>query len=304
VASQQPRWPRSVDAWKPSPTTSSPPLHAPISAPAGSATCVADAGRPAQVDRADGPAPRRGALPAAQGPGPASRPRYRNQPSSLKELATSAGQQACVELVWRRGSKELQRGRFLRLRVRPAGVTPRRLARAAGGELPARWLLAEWPHGELAPTKYWLANLPEATPLVGLVRLARSRWRVEQDYRELKGALGAGPLRRPRLGGLAPPRHAGLGRARLPHPGAATTPKTGGVGLTLWQLLAELQVLLACWAGACPVCKRPAPRWLRRTGRPLHRPDRVLLEDIPEPDCFAGSEGLVPIPSGVDLGKH
>jgi hypothetical protein len=30
----------SVDAWKPSPTTSSRPWHAPISAPAGSATCA------------------------------------------------------------------------------------------------------------------------------------------------------------------------------------------------------------------------------------------------------------------------
>jgi hypothetical protein len=44
-------------------------------------------------------------------------------------------------------------------------------------------LLAEWPHGEPAPIKYWLSNLPETTPLVELVRLARSRWRVEQDYR-------------------------------------------------------------------------------------------------------------------------
>jgi SRSO17 transposase len=125
-----------------------------------------------------------------KGRGRRPRPRYREAPSSLKELATSVGQQACVEVIWRRGSKGLQRGRFLCLRVRPAGVTPRRLARAAGGELPARWLLAEWPHGELAPTKYWLANLPEATPLVELVGLARSRWRVEQDDRELKGALG------------------------------------------------------------------------------------------------------------------
>jgi SRSO17 transposase len=63
-------------------------------------------------------------------------------------------------------------------------------ARADGGELPTRWLLVEWPLGKATPTKYWLANLPETTPLVELVGLARSRWRVEQDYRELKGALG------------------------------------------------------------------------------------------------------------------
>jgi SRSO17 transposase len=118
------------------------------------------------------------------------RPRYREAPSSLKQLAMAAGEQAGVELIWRRGSKGLQRGRFLALRVRPGGVTPRRLARAAGEELPVRWLLAEWPPGKPEPTKYWLSSLPGATPLVELVRLARLRWRVEQDYRELKGALG------------------------------------------------------------------------------------------------------------------
>jgi SRSO17 transposase len=124
------------------------------------------------------------------GKGRRPRLRYRDKPCSLHQLALQAGQQACVELIWRRGSKGLQRGRFLALRVRPAGVTPRRLARAAGEELPVRWLLAEWPPGKPEPTKYWLSDLPEATPLVELVRLARLRWRVEQDYRELKGALG------------------------------------------------------------------------------------------------------------------
>jgi len=124
------------------------------------------------------------------GKGRRPRPRYHDRPCSLAQLALQAGQQACVELIWRRGSKGLQRGRFLALRVCPAGVTPRRLARQDGGELPVRWLLVEWPIGKAEPTKYWLSNLPETTPIVELVRLARSRWRVEQDYRELKGALG------------------------------------------------------------------------------------------------------------------
>jgi SRSO17 transposase len=124
------------------------------------------------------------------GRGRRPQPRYHGTPSSLKELALAAGRQAYVDLIWRRGSKGPQRSCFLALRVRPAGVTPRRLARQAGTELPARWLLAEWPHGEPTPTKHWLSNLPESTPLVELVRLARLRWRVEQDYRELKGALG------------------------------------------------------------------------------------------------------------------
>ena len=99
-----------------------------------------------------------------------------------------------MELIWRRASKGLQRSRFLALRVRPAGVTPRRQAAAradgVGWELPTRWLLVEWPTDKAEPVKYWLSNLPETTPLVELVRLGKLRWRIEQDYRELKGALG------------------------------------------------------------------------------------------------------------------
>jgi SRSO17 transposase len=129
---------------------------------------------------------------ASAGKGRRPRPRYRDKPSSLKQLAMAATEQACVELIWRRGSKGLQRGRFLALRVRPAGVTPRRLARQDGGELPVRWLLVEWPVGKAEPTKYWLANLPDDTPLQELVRLARSRWRVEMVFPQLtKGRVGA-----------------------------------------------------------------------------------------------------------------
>jgi SRSO17 transposase len=38
--------------------------------------------------------------------------------------------------------------------------------------------------------RLWRCVEPACGALVELVRLARSRWRVEQDYRELKGALG------------------------------------------------------------------------------------------------------------------
>jgi SRSO17 transposase len=128
------------------------------------------------------------------GRGRRPRPRYRDKPPSLKQLALAAGPSAGVELIWRRGSKGLQRSRFLVLRVRPAGITPRRqaAARAADGgwELPVRWLLVEWPTSAAEPVKYWLSNLPATTPMVELVRLGKLRWRIEQDYRECKGALG------------------------------------------------------------------------------------------------------------------
>jgi SRSO17 transposase len=134
-----------------------------------------------------------------KGRGRRPRPRYRDKPVSLRQLALQAGPQAGVELIWRRGSKGLQRSRFLALRVRPAGITPRRQAAAraegASWELPVRWLLVEWPTGKPEPVKYWLSNLPTDTPIVELVRLGKLRWRVEQDYRELKGASALTTLR-------------------------------------------------------------------------------------------------------------
>ena len=52
------------------------------------------------------------------------------------------------------------------------------------------WLLIEWPEGEEAPTDYWLSNLSEETSFERLARLARLRWTIELDYRQLKGELG------------------------------------------------------------------------------------------------------------------
>ncbi len=52
------------------------------------------------------------------------------------------------------------------------------------------WLIIEWPRHEQAPTDYWLSNLPPKTPRERLARLARLRWTIELDYRQLKGELG------------------------------------------------------------------------------------------------------------------
>jgi SRSO17 transposase len=52
------------------------------------------------------------------------------------------------------------------------------------------WLIVEWPPTEEAPTDYWLSNLPARTPRERLARLARLRWTIELDYRQLKGELG------------------------------------------------------------------------------------------------------------------
>ncbi len=123
------------------------------------------------------------------GRGQPSKPRYRQPRSSLRQLVLAVGERAATTVTWREGA-DGQRlvSRFVALRVRLAGVKLRQAAR--GGELPVRWLLAEWPDGEAEPVKYWLATLSETTPLERLVGLAKLRWRVEHDYRELKDALG------------------------------------------------------------------------------------------------------------------
>jgi len=58
--------------------------------------------------------------------------------------------------------------------------------------LPPRWewLIIEWPAGDDAPSDYWLSNLPDTERRERLARLARLRWAIELDYRQLKGELG------------------------------------------------------------------------------------------------------------------
>ena len=121
-------------------------------------------------------------------------PRYRDQPASLRVLVAGAGRKACRYVTWRHGTKKepgnrtaAMRSRFTALRVRPAN---RDIPRAEDGTLPERWLIAEWPPGHTQPTDYWLSDLPPGTSLRDLVRLAKIRWRIEHDYRELKDGLG------------------------------------------------------------------------------------------------------------------
>jgi len=52
------------------------------------------------------------------------------------------------------------------------------------------WLIIEWPEGAERPSDYWISNLPADADPAQLARLARLRWQIELDYRQLKGELG------------------------------------------------------------------------------------------------------------------
>jgi SRSO17 transposase len=132
--------------------------------------------------------------PPYAGQGRPPRPAYPDPPVTFKDLALAGGQGQVRPVTWRHGTRHTNtnptaamRSHFLRLRIRPAN---RDIPRNSDGTLPEVWLIAEWPPEAEKPVKYWLSNLDPRTPLKTLVRLAKLRWRVEHDYRELKTGLG------------------------------------------------------------------------------------------------------------------
>ena len=127
------------------------------------------------------------------GPGRPRKPAYPAPPVNLRQLAIACAGQI-RQITWRRGTKAtkgnpaaLMTSYFLAIRVRPAN---RDIPRGQDGSLPECWLLAEWPPEADEPTGYWLSTLPADTSIAELVRLAKIRWRIEHDYRELKTGLG------------------------------------------------------------------------------------------------------------------
>lgn len=123
-------------------------------------------------------------------PSPTGRPPSRwnygeNKPQSLLEVAQSLPASAWKEVIWAGGTKGPLRSRFAVLRCHVAhgwaqGKAPQ----------PERWVLIKWPEGAEKPDHYWVSNLPEDIELTELVRLAKLRWRIEQDYEQLKDELG------------------------------------------------------------------------------------------------------------------
>ena len=123
---------------------------------------------------------------AARGRPAHRRPLLSPEPKNLLAIARALPAAAWKRVPWRHGSKGAPRGRFATCRLWAAngwrqGPQPERVEEVA---------LVEWPAGEPAPTRYWLARLERKVSLSKFVATARARWRVEEDYRELKEELG------------------------------------------------------------------------------------------------------------------
>ena len=99
------------------------------------------------------------------------------RPESLAALANRLAPSAWHRIRWGRGTKGPLEARFAAVRVR----IPRSRS--------DRWLLC---HISLVDgeRQYYFSNLPPTTSLNTLVRIARSRWAIEVQYRDLKSELG------------------------------------------------------------------------------------------------------------------
>jgi len=96
---------------------------------------------------------------------------------SLAALANSLAPSAWHRIRWGQGTKGPLEARFAAVRVQiPKSRSD-------------RWLLCQESlvDGE---RQYYFSNLPPTTPLKTLVRIARSRWAIEVQYRDLKSELG------------------------------------------------------------------------------------------------------------------
>jgi len=118
---------------------------------------------------------------------PKSRPRPDRRPEAIEALIARLESERFKTVTFRDGPDgESVTSRFCFLRVRAANRSDKRTPFPPREE----WLIAEWPQGAERPTDYWLCNLPEDTVPERLARLARLRWKIELDYKQLKGELG------------------------------------------------------------------------------------------------------------------
>lgn len=186
---------------------------------------------------------------------PREYPALKDLPSTktLLSVAKDLSRKAWRSLTWRTGTKRPMTSRFAYLPVWAAHGWNRNKHPLRASE----WLLIEWPAGAEAPTDYWLAQLGKQTlGLRRLVKIARARWRVEMDYRELKEELGLDHYEgRHWLGWHHHVTLVSMAFAFLRAEQARAKKTSGAILPTLRQTRARLQVRLIHLAGQCPWCK-------------------------------------------------
>ncbi len=129
------------------------------------------------------------ALPERKGQTGRARTRLRpdRKPEPVSKLIARLAPENLQTVTFRDGPDgEPVTSQFCFLRVRAL----RRWQNGAEQGPREEWLICEWPEDHDEPSDYWISNMPSDTPLEQLARLARMRWKIELDYKQLKGELG------------------------------------------------------------------------------------------------------------------
>lgn len=108
-----------------------------------------------------------------------------HSPLSAAELAQQLASRSFRTIRWREGTRGRMAARCAAVRVRPAHRDTWR-----SQPRDEEWLLIEWPKSEPKPTRYWLSTVSPEASLTDLVHLAKTRWRIERDFQELKDEIG------------------------------------------------------------------------------------------------------------------
>jgi SRSO17 transposase len=122
--------------------------------------------------------------PGSRGPAPSAA--VADRPArQVCDLAAGLGEEQFQTLAFRGRDEQEPVSRFAIVRVIAANPVDR--DRRGPRE---EWLIIEWPEGHDQPSDYWISNLPADSTPQRLAQLARMRWLIELDYRQLKGELG------------------------------------------------------------------------------------------------------------------
>jgi SRSO17 transposase len=122
--------------------------------------------------------------PGSRGPAPSALA-TETQPRSITALVAGLDPEAFQQVAFRdvNGGQLVSRFAFVRVIAAHPVTRDRQEPRE-------EWLIIEWPEGHEQPSDYWISNLPADTEPEQLARLARLRWMIELDYKQLKGELG------------------------------------------------------------------------------------------------------------------
>jgi len=105
---------------------------------------------------------------------------------SLQQIAKDLPSPSWKKITWREGTKRPLCSRFARAIVWMANG----LIQGKAQRVEPQELLIEWPDSKEEPWKFWLSSLPAKASWRGLIRRAKGRFRIDQDYREMKMELG------------------------------------------------------------------------------------------------------------------